>query len=81
MNNMKIFRNMTIPDVDIQVRREGIWSTIKSSDLVPGDLVVVARSGDESIMACDILLLSGTCIMNEAMLTGESTPQMKVRSG
>jgi cation-transporting ATPase 13A3/4/5 len=47
---------------------------IDSLELVPGDIIEVPE--DEN-MPCDAILLNGTCIMNEAMLTGESIPVTK----
>jgi cation-transporting ATPase 13A2 len=41
---------------------------------VPGDIVEIPEN---CLMPCDIVLLSGQCIMNEAMLTGESIPVIK----
>lgn len=41
---------------------------ILSTELVPGDVLVVPLNG--MIMPCDAVLLSGTCIVNESMLTG-----------
>jgi cation-transporting P-type ATPase 13A2 len=29
------------------------------------------------VIPCDIILLEGTCVMNESMLTGESIPAIK----
>lgn len=44
---------------------------VNSEDLSPGDVVVV-RS--DMILPCDLLLMSGSAIVNESMLTGESIP-------
>ncbi|XP_030071447.1 polyamine-transporting ATPase 13A3 isoform X2 [Microcaecilia unicolor] len=48
---------------------------ILSTDLVPGDVIVIPSNG--MIMPCDAVLVSGTCIVNESMLTGESVPVTK----
>lgn len=43
--------------------------------LVPGDVIAIPVDG--CVMSCDAILLSGTCIVNESMLTGESVPIQK----
>uniref|UniRef100_G3R772 Polyamine-transporting ATPase 13A3 n=1 Tax=Gorilla gorilla gorilla TaxID=9595 RepID=G3R772_GORGO len=48
---------------------------IFSTDLVPGDVMVIPLNG--TIMPCDAVLINGTCIVNESMLTGESVPVTK----
>uniref|UniRef100_A0A8C9K3Q1 ATPase 13A3 n=1 Tax=Panthera tigris altaica TaxID=74533 RepID=A0A8C9K3Q1_PANTA len=46
-----------------------------STDLVPGDVMVIPLNG--TVMPCDAVLINGTCIVNESMLTGESVPVTK----
>merc|ERR1719210_3240072 len=61
----------------MQVHRDGGWKVVQSDQLLPGDLVALSRKADASF-PCDVLLLQGSVLVNEAMLTGESVPQMKV---
>uniref|UniRef100_A0A8C4GG71 P-type ATPase A domain-containing protein n=1 Tax=Dicentrarchus labrax TaxID=13489 RepID=A0A8C4GG71_DICLA len=46
-----------------------------STELVPGDVIIIPANG--MIMPCDAVLIHGTCIVNESMLTGESVPVTK----
>lgn len=71
------FRGMSIKPYDIWVYRQKRWEQITSDKLLPGDLVSVARTKEDSGVACDMLLVEGTAIVNEAMLSGESTPLLK----
>lgn len=71
------FRGMSIKPYDIWVYRENKWIQIKSSELLPGDLASAGRTQDDGGVACDMLLIEGTAIVNEAMLSGESTPLLK----
>lgn len=48
---------------------------VQSVELVPGDVFELPPDGCS--VPCDCILLSGSVIVNEAMLTGESTPIIK----
>lgn len=50
---------------------------LNSQSIVPGDVIEIGESGI-SIIPCDLLLVSGDCLVNESMLTGESTLVPKV---
>ncbi len=71
------FRGMSIQPYEIWVYRQEKWEQITSDKLLPGDLVSVGRTKEDSGVACDMLLVEGTAIVNEAMLSGESTPLLK----
>ncbi|KAK5728952.1 putative cation-transporting ATPase 1 [Elasticomyces elasticus] len=74
---LKEFRGMSIKPHEIYVYREKKWAEIMSDALLPGDLVSVGRTKEDSGVACDMLLVEGSAIVNEAMLSGESTPVLK----
>ncbi|KAI3406269.2 SPF1 [Candida oxycetoniae] len=74
---MSEFQSMGIKPYEIYVYRDGNWQKISTIDLLPGDLVSITRTNDDSALPCDLLLIDGTAIVNEAMLSGESTPLLK----
>lgn len=66
-------RDMASPDA--KVRRDGQVHTIKSHELVPGD-VVILEAGD--VVPADIRLIEASSLkVEEAALTGESVPVEK----
>jgi cation-transporting ATPase 13A3/4/5 len=48
---------------------------MNSDNLVPGDILILPEN--DFILPCDVLLITGTCIMNESFLSGESNPVFK----
>jgi cation-transporting ATPase 13A1 len=71
------FRGMSIKPYEILVYRQKKWQEVMSDKLLPGDVVSAGRTKEDSGVACDMLLLEGSAIVNEAMLSGESTPVLK----
>uniref|UniRef100_A0AC35FQ25 Cation-transporting ATPase n=1 Tax=Panagrolaimus sp. PS1159 TaxID=55785 RepID=A0AC35FQ25_9BILA len=72
----KKLRSMVHSQETISVRRNGETLTIGSETLVPGDILQIPPHG--CILQCDAILMNGTVIVNESMLTGESVPVTKV---
>ena len=75
--SLQEFRTMSIKPYPIYAYRENKWIEIETDAIYPGDLVSVVRTKEDSGVPCDLVLLSGSCIVNEAMLSGESTPLLK----
>ncbi|XP_050437408.1 polyamine-transporting ATPase 13A3-like isoform X2 [Adelges cooleyi] len=66
----------TVHSSDVaNVIRDNNVITVPTELLVPGDVLVIPSHG--CVMHCDAILLTGHCIVNESMLTGESVPVTK----
>jgi cation-transporting ATPase 13A3/4/5 len=74
-SNLKRVSKLSILDGAIKVLRDGGQIiSVKTSDLVPGDLIIPEEGLS---LPCDCLMLSGTVLVDESTLTGESNPVFK----
>ncbi|XP_033641842.1 probable cation-transporting ATPase 13A3 isoform X2 [Asterias rubens] len=72
----KTLKDMVVHHSTVIVcRPNGVCEETDSKWLVPGDVVLIPQNG--CVMSCDAVLISGNCIVNESMLTGESVPVTK----
>ncbi|CAI9096849.1 OLC1v1033077C1 [Oldenlandia corymbosa var. corymbosa] len=82
LKTLSELRRVRVDNQTLMVYRGGKWVKLPGTDLLPGDVVSIGRSsnpnGEDKSVPADMLLLAGSAIVNEAILTGESTPQWKV---
>ena len=74
LTNLKSIKKMAHYTCNVKVMRQGdeeVLKEVASDELVPGDVIEIPENCS---MPCDLILLTGTCIVNESMLTGESIP-------
>lgn len=58
----------------VELRTVNGFVSVGSEVLLPGDVIKVPEN---VVLPCDFVLLTGSVIVNEAILTGESIPVMK----
>ena len=74
-NQKKLRDTIVTSDIVTTVRPDGKTEDMMTSELVPGDVIVVPDHGCQ--LLCDAVLVEGQAIMDESMLTGESVPITK----
>ena len=77
VTNLRSIKKMAHYTCQVRVMRncnENELTEMPSDNLVPGDVIEIPENCS---MPCDLILLTGSCIVNESMLTGESIPVIK----
>ncbi|GMH40341.1 hypothetical protein BSKO_08245 [Bryopsis sp. KO-2023] len=80
LRNVQHLRSLQSPKQPILVYRCNQWDRIPGEHLIPGDIIAIGRplqGFDDRVVPADALLLAGSCIVDESVLTGESTPLWK----
>ena len=57
--------------LNASVRRDGAWTIVAATELVPGDMIKLTLGG---VVAADVKLQEGEVLLDQSMLTGESVP-------
>ncbi len=57
--------------LNASARRDGIWTILPASQLVPGDIIKLSLG---AVVAADVRLIEGGVLLDQSMLTGESIP-------
>jgi len=57
--------------LNVTVQRNHVWTSILSSELVPGDLIKLSLG---EVVAADVQVVEGSMQVDQSMLTGESIP-------
>lgn len=68
---------MRRPPQPVLVQRDKTWTEVSSDHLLPGDIVSLTKKAQRFVLPCDMLILDGSCSVDESILTGESVPQLK----
>ena len=75
--NWRRIKNMRKPSSKVTVIRQEKSVEIASDLLVPGDVILVAKGQNKVAVPCDVVILEGSCTVDESILTGEAIPQLK----
>lgn len=60
-----------------KLQKGDCWEITHASKIVPGDIFRLSAEEGSIAIPVDALILKGQCLTNEAILTGESVPQVK----
>ncbi|CAG0907436.1 unnamed protein product, partial [Cyprideis torosa] len=72
--NQRALKSMVLVSDTVEVQRPGVGGacaleTVPADALVPGDVIAIPSHGCQ--LHCDAVMLTGSCIVDEGMLTGE----------
>ncbi|EME28657.1 calcium-transporting P-type ATPase [Galdieria sulphuraria] len=76
--SLRELRGMKNRPYQLYVYRCRKWQETASTKIVPGDIISVTRSSEpDLVVPCDALVLNGSIVADESLLTGESIPVVK----